>query len=254
MLVPFIEVRVCPRIELYLIIKTTKFFRNTLLLLAQIFRTRLISPFAHISLPRPLNLNTWNKLLALHLKMLRLRTAWNRSIFFIIFRYLLGATTSAVLASRGRYCDTTHHPVPCTNLLVCYVWWWQVNAKLHPPCSTTWYFIFAHFRSYLNLRWAPVTNFISARSWSYKKIRDCEQFVLTRNYFCAMILCYVLYCIQTLAYIDWAKIRQPISTTFPVSSCVFVIVYNVLFSAPTYVVWIMQVFRNAGSPTDHIAR
>ena len=75
MLVPFIEVRVCPRIELYLIIKTTKFFRNTLLLLAQIFRTRLISPFAHISLPRPLNLNTWKKLLALHLKMLRLRTA-----------------------------------------------------------------------------------------------------------------------------------------------------------------------------------
>lgn len=137
MLVLFIEVRVCPRIELYLIIKTTKFFRNTLLLLAQIFRTRLISPFAHISLPRPLNLNAWNKLLALHLKMLRLRTAWNRSIFFIIFRYLLGATTSAVLASRGRYCDTTHHPVPCTNLLVCYVWWWQVTAKLHPPCSTT---------------------------------------------------------------------------------------------------------------------
>ena len=75
MLVPFIEVRVCPRIELYLIIKTTKFFRNTLLLLAQIFRTRLISSFAHISLPRPLNLNTWNKLLALHLKLLRLRTA-----------------------------------------------------------------------------------------------------------------------------------------------------------------------------------
>ena len=75
MLIPFIEVRVCPRIELYLIIKTTKFFRNTLLLLAQIFGARLISPFAHISLPRPLNLNTWNKILALHLKMLRLRTA-----------------------------------------------------------------------------------------------------------------------------------------------------------------------------------
>ena len=42
--------------------------------------------------------------------------------FFTIFRYLLGATTDAVLASRGRYCDTTRPFVGCIMLLDCYVW------------------------------------------------------------------------------------------------------------------------------------
>ena len=53
--------------------------------------------------------------------------------FFTIFRYLLGATADAVLASCGSYCDTTRPFVVCIMLLDCFVWWWLIiNCHITP--------------------------------------------------------------------------------------------------------------------------